>query len=211
MQHSSPLSTLQPSVLRRLRSLAPQRTCAFGEALRIADLQAARLRELIGASDNESFPIDAIADLPRIRIDRRPLPTSGISYWDRENAEWVIGINSTESEARQRFSLLHEYKHIVDHGATSRLYAGTRLTSADRQAEQAADYFAGCVLMPKRLLVRAWGNRVQSLDQLSWLFDVSTRAVAVRLAQLGLTETTPRCAGRPFARSAPTRYGRTLP
>ncbi|MBB2890939.1 ImmA/IrrE family metallo-endopeptidase [Flexivirga oryzae] len=190
----TPLTTMQPSVLKRLRSLTPTRPCTFAEALRIAELQAARLRELIAATDDESFPVESISELPRIRIERRPLPTSGVSYWDRDNSGWVIGINSGESEARQRFSLIHEYKHIIDHGSTSYLYTGSRFTSADRQAEQVADYFAGCVLMPKRLMLRAWGNRVQSPEDLSWLFDVSIRAISVRLAQLGLTEPTPRCA-----------------
>ena len=58
MHHSSPITTMQPSVLKRLRALTPKRHCTFIEALRIAELQAARLRELIGASDNESFPVE---------------------------------------------------------------------------------------------------------------------------------------------------------
>lgn len=187
------LTTLQPSVLARLRALTPHRTCSFPEALRIADLQAARLRELIGVDHDNAFPDHAIAELPRIRIERRALPTSGVSYWDHEAGEWVIGINSNEPEARQRFSLIHEYKHIIDHTNAALLYRGTRLVNAERQAEQAADYFAGCVLMPKRLMLRAWGNRIQSLDRLAWMFDVSTTAVSVRLAQLGLNDPTPRC------------------
>lgn len=189
----SPLTTMQPSVLARLRSLTPKRNLTFQEALRIAELQAARLRELVDASNDEAFPETIIAELPRIRIARRSLPTSGMSYWDHDNTEWVIAINEGESEARQRFSLIHEYKHIVDHTAIEQLYRGGRFASAERQAEQAADYFAGCVLMPKRLMLRAWGNGIQRLENLAWLFDVSTRAIAVRLAQLGLTESLPRC------------------
>ena len=189
----SPLTTMQPSVLSRLRSLTPNRALTFAEALRMAELQAARLREQVGAADSDAFPESVIGDLPRIRIVRRTLPTSGLSYWDRELGEWIIALNSNESEARQRFSLIHEYKHIVDHTNAEHLYQGSRPVSAARQAEQAADYFAGCVLMPKRLMLRAWGNRVQSLDRLAWRFDVSTMAVGVRLAQLGLTERTARC------------------
>ena len=139
------------SVLAGLRSLVPHRGLSFGEALRIADLQATRLRELTGATD-DTFPEEAIAGLPRIRIVRRRIPTSGVSYWDGQ--EWIIALNSREPEARQRFTLMHEYKHIVDHGGTDRLYTGTQSTGADKQAEQAADYFAGCVLMPRVLVKR---------------------------------------------------------
>lgn len=205
MHRTSPFTTLQPSVLSRLRSLTPNRPLTFIEALRIADLQAARLRELIGMSEEDVFPESVIADLPRIRIVRRTLPTSGVSYWDRDNTEWVIATNSGESEARQRFSLVHEYKHIIDHMAIERLYRGTHFVSAERQAEQAADYFAGCVLMPKRLMLRAWGNGIQRLDRLAWHFEVSTMAISVRLAQLGLVESTPRCTPPRQYRSATSR------
>jgi Zn-dependent peptidase ImmA (M78 family) len=52
------------------------------------------------------------------------------------------------------------------------LYAGSRSHSAARQAEQAADYFAGCVLMPRRSLKAAWGRGIQTPAALGNLFDV---------------------------------------
>lgn len=48
------------SVLAGLRSLVPHRGLSFGEALRIADLQATRLRELTGATD-DTFPEEGTA------------------------------------------------------------------------------------------------------------------------------------------------------
>jgi Zn-dependent peptidase ImmA (M78 family) len=178
-------------VLASLRALIPQRTVTFTEALRIAELQAARLRALLDITD-DSLPEEAIAGLPRIRIVRRVLPTSGMSYWDGQT--WVIALNAREPETRQHFTLLHEYKHILDHGHADRLY-GTRSDSGtSQQAEHAADYFAGCALMPKRLVKRAWGTGTQTPEALADLFDVSPRAAQVRLAQLGLTEPVRRCA-----------------
>ena len=179
-----------PSVLASLRALIPQRTVTFTEALRIAELQAARLRSLLNVTD-DSLPEEAIAGLPRIRIVRRVLPSSGMSYWDGQT--WVIALNARDPDTRQHFTLLHEYKHILDHGHADRLY-GTRTGSIDQQAENAADYFAGCALMPKRLVKCAWGNGIQTPEALADLFDVSPRAVQVRLAQLGLTEPVRRCA-----------------
>jgi Zn-dependent peptidase ImmA (M78 family) len=179
------------SVLASLRSLIPIRPLDFHEAMQIAELQAARLLEL---TDTTDWPIDSsvIAELPRIRVVQRDLPTSGMSYWDGHT--WVIALNAAEPSTRQRFTLLHEYKHIIDHGATDRLYTGTVRHTASEQAEQAADYFAGCALMPKRLMKRAWGQGLQRPRDLARRFHVSERAIDVRLAQLGLSEPCDRCA-----------------
>ena len=197
------------SLLASLRALVPNRTVTFTESLRIAEVQAARLRTLLDITD-DALPEDAIAGLPRIRIVRRRLPTSGMSYWDGQT--WVIALNNREPDTRQHFTLLHEYKHILDHGHADRLY-GTRTGSIDQQAENAADYFAGCALMPKRLVKRAWGNGIQTPEALADLFDVSPRAAQVRLAQLGLTEPVQRCAtaATPSSRRwRPRTYFRSL-
>ncbi|MGI8612415.1 MAG: ImmA/IrrE family metallo-endopeptidase [Nocardioidaceae bacterium] len=184
------------SVLASLRSLVPERQLQFTEALRIAELQATRLRELTDVAD-DAMPESTISKLPRLCIVRRRLPTSGMSYWNGHC--WVIALNSSEPESRQRFTLFHEYKHVIDHARTERLYVGNGDHAPAEQAEQAADYFAGCVLMPKRLMKRAWCGGVQRSKQLAELFDVSTRAAEVRLAQIGLNESRPRCAPPPRA------------
>ncbi len=187
------------STLASLRAVIPIRQLEPGEALQVAELQAARLLEL---TDNTEAPLDwtVIAGLPRIRVRQEPLPTSGMSFWDGHN--WVIVLNGSEPRTRQRFTLLHEYKHIVDHGATDRLYLDRRRQTAGDQAEQAADYFAGCVLMPKRLLKRLWGQGVQQPKWLARYFDVSERAIEVRLAQLGLVEPRSRCSPPSTARTS---------
>jgi Zn-dependent peptidase ImmA (M78 family) len=193
------------SVLGRLRRLVPPRPTSFGEALRIAELQASYLVELTG--DDPAGLEAQIAGQPRIRIDYRPMPTSGLSYWEGEL--WLICLNSSEPETRQRFTLLHEYKHILDHGRTNWLFTGSPTASPEAQAEQAADYFAGCALVPKRLLKRAWGDGIQRPRDLAELFDVSQRAIEVRLAQVGLVEQADRCTGDHTSwRPAPRRSGR---
>lgn len=178
------------SLLASLRGMVPDRNLSFLESLWIAEWQATRMREQM-APELGAIPEDVIATLPRIKVVRRPLPTSGLTYWDGE--QWVIALNRREPESRQRFSLFHEYKHIVDHGRTERLYRGSRARTPEQQAEQAADYFAGCVLMPKKLIKRAWASGVQTPERIAWLFEVSPRAAEVRLAQLGLTDDRQRC------------------
>lgn len=193
------------SILASLRAVIPPRPLEFGEALQLAELQANRLLEL---SDIRDWPVptEAVATLPRIRVEPYDLLTSGMSFWDGRS--WVIRLNRSEPPTRQRFTLLHEYKHIVDHHQATHLYTGSPQRTAAEQAEHAADYFAGCALMPKRLVKRAWGQLIQRPETLAQLFEVSPRAVEVRLAQLGLTEPQRRCAPSLFQHHPRRRGGR---
>lgn len=191
----------QPNALARLRGLFPKRDVLFSEALRLAELQASKLLEL---SDIGCWPVpsEVVSELPRIRLAYTDLPTSGLSHWDGQ--AWAIFLNEDEPPTRQRFTLLHEFKHIVDHGRTGQLYRGNHRVTAAQQAEQAADYFAGCVLMPKRFLKRAWGEGLQHPERLAEEFEVSARAIEVRLTQLGLRAPRARCT--PPLRSTPPEH-----
>jgi Zn-dependent peptidase ImmA (M78 family) len=183
------------SVLAALRAVVPDRPLTFAEALRIAELQANRLRELLAVND-AAFPTELIAELSRLRVVEKPdLPVSGASYWTR--GVWVIALNRSEPWQRRRLTTLHELKHILDHGRTSQLYPETSRTTGEQQAEQVADFFAGCVLVPKRHLKRVFGEGLRHPSQLAELFAVSARAIEVRLAQVGLNEPRQRCSGRP--------------
>ncbi|MGL4299649.1 MAG: ImmA/IrrE family metallo-endopeptidase [Candidatus Neomicrothrix subdominans] len=173
--------TNRTTVLKRLRALTPLREISFGEALKIAELQASTLVSLLTEGDTEL----QIADLPRIRITYEDLAVSGSSHWN--GRAWVITIAKGDSLARQRFTLMHEFKHIIDHGMTARLYLGDKRRTGEQQAELTADYFAGCALIPKRDLKRAWGNGIQRTADLALCFGVSEPAIRVRLAQTGLS------------------------
>ena len=74
-----------------------------------------------------------------------------------------------------------------------------------QRAEAAADYFAGCVLMPTPSSLDLWARGVRSAAALARRLDVSERAIEVRLGQLGLQRE--RCARpvRPSALSSSSR------
>ena len=113
-------TTTQPggSVLASLRALAPTQPITLDEALRLAERQANRLLELCGGPA-VPVPTSIVTDQPRITVEHDPdLPThaaSGCSDWDSRRRTWVISLNPTEPRRRQRFTVLHEYKHIIDH------------------------------------------------------------------------------------------------
>jgi hypothetical protein len=172
------------SALAILRSLAPRRQLSLHDAAFIGELQAYRLLELarLGEAPVSS---DLILDLPRLQIHHDlDLPVSGTTHW--LNGRWIITVNASEPLARQRFTLAHELKHVIDHRHRDVLYGALPGIPIDLQTERAADNFAACLLMPKRWVKKAWGEGHQRIGDLSELFDVSPQAMRVRLQNLGL-------------------------
>lgn len=200
------------SVLAALRALVPKRMLTYQESLRIAELQANRLLELFDIT-GPRVPSELVAELPHVavRLDV-DLPVSGSTHWER--GRWIVTLNASEPGVRQRFSLMHEFKHILDHTTQQYLYGDVAndAQAADR-AERAADQFAGFLLMPKRWIKREWFDAGQRHSVAARRFDVSPRALAVRLWLLGMAPVVQRCA-TPSAlspRRHRTRYFRLAP
>jgi hypothetical protein len=171
-------------VLAILRAKAPHRALTVQEAAQVAEWQATALLDLAGLSAPPT-PASLISELPRVLVHTDvDLPVSGCTSW--QNGRWLIVLNGAEPLVRQRFSLAHEFKHAIDHRFRDELYVDRRGLSATAQAEQAADYFAASLLMPKRWLYSAWAAGHQRVSDLSRLFGVSPQAMARRLQHLNL-------------------------
>lgn len=186
------LSTTNRSHLSTLRSLMPARSLSFHEALQRAELQAARLLELAGITDGP-VPESVITDQSRIVVENSYLPSdSGVSSWER--GAWRIQLSAFEPDVRRRFTLAHEFKHVLDAAIEQQAYARLRGTGDHHPLiEQVCDYFAACLLMPKRLVKRAWGQGLRDVQSLAAYFDVSPQAMHIRLQTLGLVERPARC------------------
>lgn len=187
---------IRPSVLKQLRRFIPTCRSEFASALQVAERQATALIELLGVGIS-GVQAAHLQGLPRIEVCYADLSVSGTSHWT--GTTWLISINRDDCKERQRFTLLHEFKHIIDHGSASRLYRGNSTQTPEEQAERAADFFAGCVLVGRRELKAAWGQGIQRDEALAAHFGVSIQAIQVRLAQTGLNVVadrlpTPRCA-----------------
>lgn len=184
-------TTNPSSLLFQLRQLVPVRPLSHGEALRIAELQANRLLELSGVTE-PGTPSEIVENLRSVVVSRRAdMPASGYSDWYKPH--WLILLNDAEPFVRQRFTLMHEFKHVLDHPYVDWLYPSTPTRDSETRAELVADSFAASVLMPKRLVKRLWGEGQQRTADLAATFGVSEIAMSIRVRQLGLTEPTPRC------------------
>lgn len=168
------------SLLSALRGQMPIRRLAHYEHLLIAERQAGRLHTLLDQAE-PGVNLDWLSDsrlgnvqvvlTPRWRMEG----LSGMTTW--EDGHWVIGVNKGNPQARRRFTLCHEFKHVLDANRDKITYQGI---SAD-QRERIADYFSACYLMPKTWLRRAWTNGLQDPEALAGLFKVSVQAMETRL------------------------------
>ncbi len=121
------------SVVAELRGLAPRRAMSISEARLLAERQAARLLRLSGVT-GPPVPEQVIECLPRVEVhylERRGL--SGTTKW--AGGRWVILVNRNDVWGRQRFSLAHEFKHVLD---WSKADGSTATATAPRTSKPSA-------------------------------------------------------------------------
>lgn len=171
-----------------LRALLPKRTITWSEAHSVAERQATTLLVLLHI-DEPPVPQFVISSLPGIVVDRRAdWPTSGMAV--RTATHWRIVIRADEPRQRQRFSLAHEFKHVLDDPQIEWLYAHLPKTGRAERTERLCNYFAACLLMPRAWLKRDWCAGVQTIREMAWRYYVSQEAMSTRLSEIGLARLT---------------------
>ena len=187
-------TTQTTGLLARLRELVPRRGLSPAEAKLIAERQAAILLRHAGI-ETPAVDESVVTDLPFLAVTHRPgFPTSGMAT--QTDTGWVIVLRAEEAKVRQRFSLVHELKHVLDDPFIEWMYPTKNGYSPEDRAERICDYFAACVLMPRMWIKRDWaGGGIQDIARLARRYRVSQIAMAVRLSELRLLPSTPRCAG----------------
>lgn len=185
---------MNPSIVTKLRDAVPLRPLRYSEAIRLAELQAQKFLALAGITE-PSVPDRIITELPYVHVTRMsPFPTSGATHWSR--GRWLVVLNGSEPATRQRFSLAHEAKHIIDHRFVDLIYSQFPNEERGAMIEHICDFFAGCLLMPRPWVKRLYCSGLpgmQYLPKLAERFGVSQAAMSVRLNQIGLVDPTPRC------------------
>ena len=119
-----------------------------------------------------------------IEVRMVSLKTYSGALW-RINNEWVIYLNSDDPPARQRFALFHEVFHILAHKATPTPIFSKRGLEQGSFNELLADYFASCILMPRKQVEEKWAE-VKDLDKMAEIFVVPKAAMWFRLKLMGL-------------------------
>src|SRR2546421_498318 len=175
-------TTNPSSVLYQLRALMPKRPLTQFEAYRLAELQANHLLQAAGVTE-PGTPDLLITGHSFLEVQlRRDLPISGLTNWYKPR--WLIVLNHSEPAVRRRFSLMHEFKHILDHGLAERCYPTTSWLTSEERAERVAEYFAACLLMPRRIVKQRFFQGLHDVSDLAAEFGVSPQAMRRRLEHL---------------------------
>jgi hypothetical protein len=126
-----------------------------------------------------------LADHHPIEIRKLSLKAIHGAIW-RLSDEWVIQLNEDDTPAEQRFTLFHEAFHIFVLSHYQMASAYPHHVSRGSFMEQMANWFAGCILQPRKWLAREYAL-TQDLEKLAAVFDTTPALVYVRLKRLGLT------------------------
>lgn len=175
-------------LITELRQLVPDRSLTWSEAHSIAERQAALLLALSNVTE-PPIPQFVISSLPGIVVDwRTDWPADATSF--HTPSHWRIVIRSTDVRQRQRFSLAHELKHVLDDPVIGHLFSHLPTEQRGARAERLCNYFAACLLMPRPWLKHDWCTGIQNTPALARRYFVSTEAMSTRLSEIGLLPVT---------------------
>jgi hypothetical protein len=150
---SLPEADVATGMIARLRTVVPKRPLGVREAEKVAERQADRLRSELKIL-RPCLDEDDLANLAWLSITRREnLPTAGVAT--KTDYGWIVVLRADDPMVRQRFTLAHEIKHILDDSLIDLgggLYPSLGGYSQHERTEYVCHRFAGALLMPKGLL-----------------------------------------------------------
>lgn len=163
------------------------------------ELKAQKLLDDLNFS-NVPVPVDKIAQAHGIEISDAPSDEfSGILI--RKDGKSLLGVNSKESEVRQRFTIAHELGHYFLHGNKDVFVEhreadnGVKKEKKPRDLKEVqANMFAAALLMPREKLEKDFIAITKNgileehhIESLALKYDVSAQAMNFRLLNLKLS------------------------
>jgi hypothetical protein len=172
------------------RSLVPRRPLTYGQHIDYAQIQGYHVRAFAdcGALDLNLIWLFEQAVIPVEWAPSHVLNGRSGLTTDLPDNTLKIFLNQNHPHLRQRYTLVHEWKHALDYYDNDLLYRD--LGSGDEekrrtQREAIANEFAAELLMPMTLVTERWW-KTQDLQLLARDFNVSDEAMKTRLDKLGL-------------------------
>ena len=148
--------------------------------------QAARLLESAGVSREPVSMRDVVSALNLELVQKTREPFSCEAALEPMGDTRAVVLHGAADERRRRFTIAHEIGHFVLHPARVRPERGGVVTEAMRSEEREADTFAAELLMPEPLVRQAVLEQGANASLLADRFQVSTKAMEIRLRRLGV-------------------------
>jgi Zn-dependent peptidase ImmA (M78 family) len=194
-------------LVKRLRALSPAWSISRREARWIAEQQAKLLLTEAGITV-PPVPERIVSDLAGVNIyPLAQMPVKGLLGASKPSGRGGdILIDSSLPLAERRVTLMHELKHIIDGGHSTKL----RQAGSQTSSEALCTDFAMSVLMPAPWLRADWQAGHRDLTALADRYQVPVEAVAHRLHTLGLRQHPKRrprsyCQWQPHAKNTKIR------
>lgn len=187
-------------LVQRLRALSPAWSVSRREARWIAEQQAKLLINEAGITV-PPVPERIVTELDGVNVyPLAQMPVKGLLGVSKPNGRGGdIMIDSTLPAAERRVTLLHELKHVIDGGHTTKPHQAGSQTSAEGLCTD----FAMSVLMPTPWLCADWQAGHRSVSALAKRYQVPAEAVEHRLHALGLLTRLPRRRRRHYCQLQP--------
>jgi Zn-dependent peptidase ImmA (M78 family) len=146
-----------------------------------AERLAADLRRQLGLRDDQAVPLDALAAhlrvelvaadelVPRqrfVELDQLQADAFSAGTFRLPGGRRVIIHNPVHTRGRVSSDLAHELAHIIlGHDVRSIERVGSlRFLTCDAEQEEEADWLAGCLLLPRPLLLRSASQGMTAAD-----------------------------------------------
>lgn len=172
-------------LVKHLRALSPSWSISPREARWIAERQARLLLADAGIT-SPPVPEQIVTGLDGVHVyPLAQMPVKGLLGASRPNAKGGdILIDSSLPLPERRVTLMHELKHIIDGGHTTKL----RQRGSHTSGEALCTDFAMSVLMPGPWLRADWQAGNRDVHALAERYQVPSETVAHRLHTLGLRQ-----------------------
>ena len=124
---------------------------------------------------------------PDIVIKRELLAPDVSGSLKKEDGVWVMTVNSSHPNVRQRYTMGHELGHYLNHRDSMKSFEDSVFFRSSHKSsmEYMADEFTARLLMPESDVKSLLKNGVKTVREMAAKFDVSLEAMKYRLEQLG--------------------------
>lgn len=159
----------------------------------IVEQVANEVRDWLGVEDAPLGDVLSLLEAKGLKIFLYKLPNavSGFSAYTDE-VGGAIFVNADHRTERQYFTALHELSHLIFHRKEYQGLATTAKSGRSDPREQAANFLAGAVLLPRTIVeaeLHPYRNRwlpFSLLADIKQRYSVSMRTILVRAGQLGI-------------------------